>query len=91
MGLSKGLLQLRGASAHRPSQQQALLMGLITQFQAPLGATAALLLLNPVLQLLEQLMAERFTHSALLPAALLGLANAPGREHPSEGMQQHPP
>ena len=90
MGLSKGLLQLRGASAHRPSQQQALLMGLITQFQAPLGAAAALLL-NPVLQLLEQLGAERFTHSALLPAALLGLANAPGREHPSEGMQQHPP
>ena len=91
MGLSKGLLQLRGASAHRPSQQQALLMGLITQFQAPMGAAAALLLLNPVLQLLEQLRAERFPHSALLPAALLGLANAPGREHPSEGMQQHPP
>ena len=91
MGLSKGLLQLRGASAHRPGQQQALLMGLITQFQAPLGATAALLLLRPVLQLLEQFGAERFPHSALLPAALLGLANAPGREHPSEGMQQHPP
>ena len=91
MGFSKGLLQLRGASALGPRQQQPLLMGLITQFQAALGAAAALLLLQPVLQLLEQLMAERFTHSALLPAALLGLANAPSRKHPSEGMQQHPP
>ena len=42
-------------------------------------------------QVLQQLKTERFTHSALLPAALLSLANAPSREHPSEGMQQHPP
>ena len=87
MGLSKGLLQFSGARARWPGQQQALLMGLITQFQTALGAVSGLLLNQPLLQVLQQLKAERFTHGALLPAALLGLANAPSREHPSEGMQ----